>query len=368
MLTNVGKNVISVDDGDLRALLDAEPHDGERGQGDDRHRRRGDRVGQHEVGEGGRAARRHRGEDPAAAAERVAEHGLGEGVEARLHEDGVGLAQTLHDHVGRRQQIELDREHVDDRFPQEPTRRRARAPPARTRARASSRARPARARRLAASPGSSRRLRRTSVTSSKNRGSARILSARGRGRSIVTTRSMPPGRGLMTTMRVDRNTASAMLCVTKSTVAAVSRADVEQLLVEPLARHLVEGAERLVHQQDGRVQGERAGDRHALLHAARELPRVVLGEFLEADQAQQRARPLLALGARAARPARAAAARSRARCATRRARASGRRSRSRGRDGPAARSCRSRAPSPPRARRGRRRCAAATTCRTPRGR
>ena len=52
------------------------------------------------------------------------------------------------------------------------------------------------------------------------------------------------------------------------------------------ARLRVERAERLVHQQDARLIGERAHDRHALLHAARQLMRIGVGEFLQADQLQ----------------------------------------------------------------------------------
>ena len=52
-----------------------------------------------------------------------------------------------------------------------------------------------------------------------------------------------------------------------------------------IADDLVERAERLVHQKQRRIEGERAGDRGALLHAAGELP----GKFaLEAGQIDQR--------------------------------------------------------------------------------
>ena len=54
-----------------------------------------------------------------------------------------------------------------------------------------------------------------------------------------------------------------------------------------LAGHRVERAEGLVHQQHGRVVDQGAGDRHALLHAARELPRIFALEHLEADERQQ---------------------------------------------------------------------------------
>ena len=73
--------------------------------------------------------------------------------------------------------------------------------------------------------------------------------------------------------------------------------DLEQLEVHPLAGHLIERAERLVHEQDRRVDGQRAGDRDALLHATGELPRVVAGEVGQLDEAQ------VVLGARSVRSA-----------------------------------------------------------------
>ena len=74
--------------------------------------------------------------------------------------------------------------------------------------------------------------------------------------------------------------------------------DPQDLLVHPLAGHLVERAERLVHEQDRGLERERPGDRDALLHAARQLPRMVLGEVATARRA--RASPL---ADRARRPA-----------------------------------------------------------------
>jgi hypothetical protein len=44
--------------------------------------------------------------------------------------------------------------------------------------------------------------------------------------------------------------------------------DREQLLLEEASRLLVERTERLVHEQDLGVDRERAGESHALLHAA----------------------------------------------------------------------------------------------------
>ena len=66
-----------------------------------------------------------------------------------------------------------------------------------------------------------------------------------------------------------------------------ARPQFQQLLVEVVAHDLVERAERLVHQQQIGVEGERAGDRGALLHAARELPGIFLLEAGEVDELQR---------------------------------------------------------------------------------
>ena len=67
----------------------------------------------------------------------------------------------------------------------------------------------------------------------------------------------------------------------------------------------VQGAERLVEQQDLRVVDQRPGQGRPLGHAAGELVRVGVGEGLEADQAQELVRPRGgARGARRGRPGR----------------------------------------------------------------
>ena len=63
-----------------------------------------------------------------------------------------------------------------------------------------------------------------------------------------------------------------------------------------VAGERIERGERLVHQQHGRIVGERAGDRDALLHAAREMVRIGLDELVELDELELAARDLLALG------------------------------------------------------------------------
>ena len=57
---------------------------------------------------------------------------------------------------------------------------------------------------------------------------------------------------------------------------------VQQLVLQALARHRVERAERLVHQHHLRVVGQHAGDGDALLHAAGKLVRIGVGEVLQA--------------------------------------------------------------------------------------
>ena len=95
----------------------------------------------------------------------------------------------------------------------------------------------------------------------------------------------------MTTTRVERKTASGIEWVTKMTVVAGALPDAQQLEVHALAGHLVERAEGLVHEQQGRIEGEGPGDRHPLLHAARELPGVVVGEVGSSTRLEHLALP-----------------------------------------------------------------------------
>ena len=88
-------------------------------------------------------------------------------------------------------------------------------------------------------------------------------------------RVMRPGRALMTATRLERKTASGMEWVTKMTVIPVRSQMLQHLGVHAFAGHLVERAEGLVHEQQGRREGQGAGDGDALLHAARQLVRVV---------------------------------------------------------------------------------------------
>jgi hypothetical protein len=67
----------------------------------------------------------------------------------------------------------------------------------------------------------------------------------------------------------------------------------QQLEVHLVARHGVQRAERLVHQEQRRIEQQRAAEGRALLHAAGELARALGGEVFEPDEAQQLRRALV---------------------------------------------------------------------------
>ncbi|SIM70299.1 Uncharacterised protein [Mycobacteroides abscessus subsp. abscessus] len=70
--------------------------------------------------------------------------------------------------------------------------------------------------------------------------------------------------------------------------------DVDQLVLQTLTGDGVHGAEGLVHEQHGRVGGQGAGDAHALLLPAGQLPGVAVpvGVRVQGDQVQQLVHPL----------------------------------------------------------------------------
>src|SRR5262245_31210 len=61
----------------------------------------------------------------------------------------------------------------------------------------------------------------------------------------------------------------------------------QQFVLHHLARKGVERAERLIEQEDLRIVGKRAGDRHALFHAARQLARKTVLKALQPDRADK---------------------------------------------------------------------------------
>ena len=88
-----------------------------------------------------------------------------------------------------------------------------------------------------------------------------------------------PGCGVSSRMRLPMRIASGIECVTNTTVNRVSSQSCEQVFLHLAARQRVERRERLVHEQDLRLHRHRARDRDALLHAARQRVRKVVGEL-----------------------------------------------------------------------------------------
>ena len=108
-----------------------------------------------------------------------------------------------------------------------------------------------------------------------------------------------------------------MSCVTSSAVCLSCADDAMHVALEDELGLIVEGGERLVEQQDVRIGGQRADERHALTHAAGELIRI---RVLEAGQAvgfQQLVRSPPRFGGALRRESRGRAPRSAAPCATR---------------------------------------------------
>ncbi len=99
-----------------------------------------------------------------------------------------------------------------------------------------------------------------------------------------TSSPMRPGRGVITSTRSARNTASVVEWVMNSTVLrrSIQMRCSSTFMVSRVMR--VERAERLVHQQQRRIVDQRAHQRDALLHAAGQLPRIAVLEAGEADQ------------------------------------------------------------------------------------
>ena len=82
----------------------------------------------------------------------------------------------------------------------------------------------------------------------------------------------------MTAMRSDIVSASSWSCVTKMNVMPSALLELAHFELHLLAQLLVERAERLVDQHHPRFEHQRAGERHALLLAARELRGLPLAE------------------------------------------------------------------------------------------
>ena len=99
--------------------------------------------------------------------------------------------------------------------------------------------------------------------------------------------TMRPGRADSTATRSEMNTDSAIEWVTNSDRRRQRLAQPGQQVAHVGAGDLVEGGERLVHQQQRRAEGDGAHEGDALLHAARQLVRVGVGELGQADLVEQ---------------------------------------------------------------------------------
>jgi hypothetical protein len=121
-------------------------------------------------------------------------------------------------------------------------------------------------------------------------GRARISSAGTRApysvRTADSSKTMRPGRGLITSTREPRKTASSTLWVMNRMVRPVARQISKEFLLQPLAGQRVQGAEGLVHEDDVGLVGQHPRDLAALLHAAGELVGTVLPEVLQPHEAQ----------------------------------------------------------------------------------
>ena len=100
--------------------------------------------------------------------------------------------------------------------------------------------------------------------------------SRGRGMSILRSTSTRPGRADITNTRSARNTASRRSWVTRHDGDLARRMQVADHAPQLLAGEGIERAERLVEHQQVRLVDQRAAERGALLHAAGQLPGILV--------------------------------------------------------------------------------------------
>ena len=110
---------------------------------------------------------------------------------------------------------------------------------------------------------------------------------RGRGIGIACSAAIRVGWRLSTRARSPSAIASVMSWVTKMMVLRPRFHSLSRSACSCGAGLRVDGGERLVHQDHGRIVGERADQRRALAHAAGQLVRIVALEAGEPDGADQ---------------------------------------------------------------------------------
>src|SRR5438552_3995770 len=106
----------------------------------------------------------------------------------------------------------------------------------------------------------------------------------------VDHREHPPGHGVHDDDAIGEKHRLADAVRDEDDRLAALLPDAQQLEVHPLPRELVERSERLVHEDDRRVDHQHPAERGALLHAARELARVRAFAALEPHEPQDVAR------------------------------------------------------------------------------
>ena len=106
-----------------------------------------------------------------------------------------------------------------------------------------------------------------------NSGSIWIEVGRGRGNGTTISVSMRPGRGDKQQNPIAKKGRFGDRVGDEYDGASLLQPDALQFEIELIARDGVERTERLVHQQDVRIVGQRARDRGTLPHAAGKLTR-----------------------------------------------------------------------------------------------
>ena len=132
----------------------------------------------------------------------------------------------------------------------------------------------------------SRSAARTWCATARNRGVSRTSRSRSRGRSPSITATTRPGRDDITTIRVDRNTASRTECVTNTAVRPVPRHNWCRCRVQAVARDLVQRAERFVHQQQLGFETQAHGRWRCAAASRPTTAREPLAELRQPDQVQ----------------------------------------------------------------------------------
>ena len=113
-----------------------------------------------------------------------------------------------------------------------------------------------------------------------------MVESRSRGQPVSMISMKRPGRADMAPTRSDSMAASSSACVISSTVAPVRRHSRKTSSPIKQPRLRVERAERLVEQNEARLQHQRARDADALPHAAGQLRRIGLGKVLQSHEGE----------------------------------------------------------------------------------